>query len=542
MSINKAENCSGNIKAWIVPASLILILSFSVILRLRLIDVPLERDEGEYAYAGQLILQGIPPYHEVYNMKLPGIYAAYALCMTMFGQSHQGIHTALLVINAITIVMVFLLARHVGTLLCAVTSAASFALLSVSQSVQGVFANAEHFVIVFAIAGLVVMLRGLASGSWFSLFAAGLILGLASMMKQHGLAFSAFAAMYIVFDSLRHRPIIWRVLAQRLLLFAGGVLSVFGGLCLIMAWAGVFSAFWFWTVDYASAYVSQVPIEQAWPGFTNNFMAIVHSAPLLWILIGFGFFSLVTKRIAKHHKIFLLMFAMFSIISICPGFYFRPHYFVLLLPCASIFAGVTISMFTETLSRFCSRKVQYGVPIFLIIICLCQSIYKQRDFMFHMTSFQISRSTYWLNPFPESLEIANFIRKHTSPEDRIAILGSEPQIFFYSQRRSASSYIYMYPLMEDHDFALQMQKDFIKDVVAMNPKYLIYVGIPTSWLQDQDSHKRIFEWFDGYLQIGHTRLVGVVELFEDEAVYHWEPDVNGPFHSKFMIHIFERTE
>jgi hypothetical protein len=35
-------------------------------------DMPLERDEGEYAYAGPLILQGIPPYQIAYNMKLPG--------------------------------------------------------------------------------------------------------------------------------------------------------------------------------------------------------------------------------------------------------------------------------------------------------------------------------------------------------------------------------------------------------------------------------------------------------------------------------------
>jgi len=47
------------------------ILSFALI-RFRLRDMPLERDEGEYAYAGQLILEGIPPYHLAYNMKFPG--------------------------------------------------------------------------------------------------------------------------------------------------------------------------------------------------------------------------------------------------------------------------------------------------------------------------------------------------------------------------------------------------------------------------------------------------------------------------------------
>ena len=35
-----------------------------VVLRAPFVSVPLERDEGEYAYAGQLILHGIPPYHD----------------------------------------------------------------------------------------------------------------------------------------------------------------------------------------------------------------------------------------------------------------------------------------------------------------------------------------------------------------------------------------------------------------------------------------------------------------------------------------------
>src|SRR5436853_1488217 len=44
----------------------------SVAARLRLIDLPLERDEGEYAYTGQLMLQGIVPYELAYRMKFPG--------------------------------------------------------------------------------------------------------------------------------------------------------------------------------------------------------------------------------------------------------------------------------------------------------------------------------------------------------------------------------------------------------------------------------------------------------------------------------------
>ena len=65
----------------------IIVFGVTVAIRIRLLGMPLERDEGEYAYAGQLMLQGIPPYKLAYNMKFPGTYAAYAAIMSVFGQT-----------------------------------------------------------------------------------------------------------------------------------------------------------------------------------------------------------------------------------------------------------------------------------------------------------------------------------------------------------------------------------------------------------------------------------------------------------------------
>src|SRR5437016_4498568 len=73
---------------------------------------PLERDEGEYAYAGQLILQGIPPYQLEYNMKWPGTYAAYAVVMAIFGQSASGIRIGLVLVTTSSALLVYFLARR----------------------------------------------------------------------------------------------------------------------------------------------------------------------------------------------------------------------------------------------------------------------------------------------------------------------------------------------------------------------------------------------------------------------------------------------
>ena len=123
---------------------LALILCGVLYVRLRLIHVPLERDEGEYAYMGQLMLKGMPPYVNAYTMKLPGVSAMYALFMTFFGQTVAGIHLGLLVANGICIFLTYLLACRLMGKEAAVISCASYAVLSLSNSVLGVFVSFQR--------------------------------------------------------------------------------------------------------------------------------------------------------------------------------------------------------------------------------------------------------------------------------------------------------------------------------------------------------------------------------------------------------------
>ncbi len=536
--ISHSDNTSSQQRLWIVVA-LMLVLIFSALIRLRLVGVPLERDEGEYAYAGQLILQGIPPYQLFYSMKLPGIYAVYACVLAMFGQTHTSIHLGLLVINAITTILVFFLTKRVMNSLSGVVAAACFALLSIGQSVQGVFANSEHFVILPAVGGLLLLLRGLDSDRPWMLFCSGLLLGIGFIIKQHGAAFMALGILYVLADQLRKHPIQLPRLLYRCSSFTLGAVVPYGLTCLILACAGVFDKFWFWTVQYAMAYSSQVPIEYVWTLLMNQAISICGSAPLIWILAGVGLTAIFWDKHVRDHLVFIILFAVFSFLSIFPGLYFRPHYFVLTLPAIAMFAGISVSAAVNKLASTKVSIIQYGLPVLLTILCIALSIYQQRLFLFKLTPAEASRAIYGLNPFPESLEISRFIQAHTKNDDKIAIIGSEPQIYFYSGRHSATGYIYMYALMEDHDFALQMQKEMIREIELNEPKFLVFVQIPTSWLMRSDSHKLIFEWFERY-QANNYTLDGLVELHGDTTVYHWSPGVKWPPSSSYWIVVLKR--
>jgi hypothetical protein len=106
---------------WLAFALVFVVLFLFASIRWRLRDMPLERDEGEYAYAGQLILQGIPPYELAYNMKLPGTYLAYAAILRVFGETPAGIHIGLLLVNGCATLLVFFLGRRLYGNLAGVT-------------------------------------------------------------------------------------------------------------------------------------------------------------------------------------------------------------------------------------------------------------------------------------------------------------------------------------------------------------------------------------------------------------------------------------
>jgi 4-amino-4-deoxy-L-arabinose transferase-like glycosyltransferase len=174
-----------------------MVLTVVILIRLRLLGFPLERDEGEYAYSGQLMLHGIPPYRLAYSMKLPGTAAAYALFMSIFGQTIVGVHLGLLIVNLITVALLFFLGRRLLNEIGGIVAAATYAVLSMMPYVLGLAAHATHFVVAPVIGGALLLLRPLDRQSTKALFASGALFGVALLMKQPGFLFILFGAAYL---------------------------------------------------------------------------------------------------------------------------------------------------------------------------------------------------------------------------------------------------------------------------------------------------------------------------------------------------------
>lgn len=187
---------SPHIWAWII---ILVIVIFTITVRLRLLDIPLERDEGEYAYTAQLILQGVPPYTESYDLKMPGLHLAYAMILAIFGQTGAGIHSGLLAVNLVTILLLFFLGKRLSGIAAGVMASAAYAAMSLSHQVLGFSANAEHLLLVPALGGILLMLRAIESNRTIEFFASGLFLGISFLIKQPALFFILFAGLYLLY-------------------------------------------------------------------------------------------------------------------------------------------------------------------------------------------------------------------------------------------------------------------------------------------------------------------------------------------------------
>ena len=506
-------------------------------IRLRLLDVPLDRDEGEYAYFGQLLLEGVPPYAAAYNLKAPGIYAAYALILAAFGQTTTGIHLGLILVTSATTVLTFLLARHLAGPAAGLVAAAVFAVQALNPKVLGFAAYAEHFVLLPVVAGSLVLRAQARECRPLLVLAGGLLFGLAFLMKQSAAAFIAGGALYLLLSSADDGSARWRRRLRTTALFLAGAVTPFALVCLALLLAGTLGTFWFWAFVYGSTYSAE--LSKGWTNLVGILEYVAPSSSVTLALGAIGLGALLRDRL-RSRRLFVLLLAAASCLGTTVGLHFRPQYCLLLLPALAVLAAIGLDALGRILAAPRPSMLRRAVPMVLVAAALGQPLYASRDVLFELGPAQVSRAIYGRNPFPESVEIARYIREHTAPGDRVAVVGSEPQIYFYAGRRSATGYIYTYPLMELQPYAAAMQQQMIREIETADPRYLVFVRATGSWLVREASDPTIFGWFAQY-QRSFTR-VGVVDIVSRrETTYRWGAEaLDYAPRSDVWLMVFER--
>jgi hypothetical protein len=279
-----------------------------------------------------------------------------------------------------------------------------------------------------------------------------------------------------------------------------------------------------------------------------SFHVAASSTVLLWLLAGLGLVALKWSSSARRHSCFLIALLLLAFLAICPGSQFRPHYFVLLLPAAALLVGVAVASATEMLAAPQKYDYRVALPTLAFAMCFAGAVLQQRAFYFSLTPEQALRAAYpnESEVFIPAEQVGEYLREHSAPSSRIAVMGSEPEIYFYSRRLPATGYIYMYSLLQQQKYTDQMRRQMIQEIESNRPEYLVYIDSWGSWGYHSATEPHVaavFSWANDYInkyyeRIGVAKAGESIRYLGDSMPQNFIPGIDSKVYAR--LYVFKR--
>lgn len=524
---------------------LLLLLFLVYTIRLNFLDMPFERDEGIYAYNGLQLLNGKTPYVDFYEQKFPGIFYFYAIMDSLFGASVQGLHRGFIYINLISIIFLYFTVRKLFGSPAAVVGAITFAFVSLTPSISGFTVQSEHAGALFFCLGFLFYAYSEAGSKRLFTFLTGIAFGLSFMVKTSGVFLIAWAGLMVLADQFFSGDRKIMSFIRQGAIYAAGVVAVVACFFLMMMAKGAYDEMMYWTVEVPRKYISKMTFEQGKQLFSYTLTAVLSNHKFFWINAFLACLLLFFKNIPPRIKWFGLSLAAFSFLTIVPGWYFYGHYWILMVPGLSVIGSISAWGITATLRDRFNVKMAILPMLYPTVFTLLTFMHmsKQKGYYFHPNKDLIMRQVYGGNPFLEAAEIGKYINKVAKPEDKLVVIGSEPQIYIYTNKTCPSKHAYFAALVADVPEHREWQREFVKSVEAAAPEYLVFFRHGISLFVQPDTDNYIFEWLNKYVTENY-HVVGLADMPDNQmSTYVWGQDVNTykPV-GQNMAYVFEKNK
>jgi hypothetical protein len=450
-----------------------------VIARISFTDIPLNRDEGTYAYLGKVAMSGGVPYWDFYEMKPPGLYYFYGMLGGIFGYGESGLRIGLMVLNILNAWWIYKISSELFKEKApSIVAAALFLIFSLSKGVFGHSAVAEQPVIAFVLPSLFLLVR---SKSGRDLIGAGILMALAMTMKQSAIFLFLFALLYLAFKAFLDRSS-FKEGFKSYVAFTIPI-AIIGFLVLgLLYFYGDWSEFIYWIYEHPKEYVSSDATRSAtvlFQYFGNKFL--LAQWPLMVLVIIGTISSILIIKKYPTISAFILLLAICSGLALIPGKRFYPQYWMLLLPVLAISAGFLY---------YLGEKLLKGIlwPILIIFIgAIVLDFITNTDYYLVNDEKSLSDELYSGNPFYEIKQLCNYMNSIMQPGDRLYVLGSEPQAYLYTDTDALTRHIFPGTISSNNPRNEARQNEAYDNLERSNPEFILLNIVPYSWsIQEGD--------------------------------------------------------
>jgi hypothetical protein len=469
-------------------AELVLALSIGLLviaIRAPLMDLPLERDEGGYAYIAWRMTLGETPYLDWFDQKPPGIFAVYRVALSLADDTVVAIRALAAVFSAASSIALFYLVRALLGAGVGLMSALLLAFLSADPMIQGSIANTELFMLPGIVVAAWLVLRAIDSEKTpiaVSL-AAGVSIGLAIAFKQVAVLNVPF--FLLVFGLRVNGPDRWRRFAAFTGWMGIGVALVWGPILAWLQLRGALGAAVGATFLHNLSYAGALPLARRLELLVSYGTPLLPSQGVAWALAALGLIGLACRR-GRFPALFLAGWAIVSAAGVSASGHYFPHYFQQLLPVIAALAGAAI--WTGRGGRKPSR---WRVAV---IGCLALGPLVLTALPFWTVSPATAiRWIYPHNSFADMPAIASEIESISESDDSVFLFATEPELLFYARRTSATRYIYLFPLFGPFPDARERQQGVIDEISSARPSVMVW--LPNRMFFSEGAPQLLTSWF-----------------------------------------------
>jgi 4-amino-4-deoxy-L-arabinose transferase-like glycosyltransferase len=441
------------------------VLAATLLVRLPLLRLPLDPDEGGYAYIAQRWADGARLYSPQAWVDRPqGLMVLFRAVGTV-SYSALAIRAAAVLVACVLALAVAaiawaVVARTARGPVAAAVAAGTAVVLGAGSLVEGYQLNGE-------LAASAVGCAGLAVGWWWRvgrlrtgwLLAAGALCGAALLMKQS--AVDALVVLVVLVATARR----WR---PALLAVAGMVVAV--GAAVVHAAITGWSDWWYAVVQFQRAVAASQPLGGRWDGVRH---VAWHVAPELAGAAVVAVVALVLLRrrdVAGSAWWALLVWPLVALVAIVSGPYAHPHYWVQGVAPLAVLVGAAVALVPRRVG-IALTAVALALPLVLLAVLSVRSPERR-------TATVVTDHRLLVND-----QVSAWLRAHSSPDDRVYAFVASADMYLLADR--LTGYPYLWQANVEH---IPGARDRLAQYLsgAQAPRYVVVYQKPTDAGIDPD--------------------------------------------------------
>lgn len=461
------------VRAWLW---LLGVIGVALALRWPTLALPLERDEGAYAYVAANWLRGALPYRDTFDHKPPLIHLLYMPALLFGPPSAFAIRLWATCLWAINVGLVYSIGRRVWDRATGLLAALMFGVAGSAWYLQGAVLNTDQAMVLPALLALLATLRLHEHGRLRFAYAAGAAVAASVLIKPVAIVLAPCVLLAIPWSARK-----W---AQSVGVALLGALSVALPIAAYFAANNAVGALVQSVWTYNLVYAGESRARWELGALVDMFAPFV---PLLLLAIGGGV-QLWRKHLPQSPRSRVLLHSGWIVaawgVALLAGAIGSlrafVHYYYPTLPMLALLAAPAITRLWRH-----STRADRVTALLLCALAIGPFVAANVQMINAPPEAQATR-LYGRDGqffFAPAAAAAKFVQERTQPTDYVHIFGAEPQIYLLAERRAASRYIFDYPI----GLIPGAKAELLHDLQQRPPKLLItYAGVrPSEFVQTQ---------------------------------------------------------